>query len=241
MDLTARISTIRQNATLAKDLLLQERFVVCFGQRATLCFFLAGHLSEQQVVGACTTASEAMACLEQQQASFLLCSDQLEQGCGIELVISAKQRWPGLRTLLLIQGRPAARRLRAAVDVGCDGLVLESSMGQGAATNALRTVCGGGIVVDRHVVTLLKGQGSCLSGVDQGTPELSSRELEVLNLLARGQSNAEIAATLIISLDTVKSHVKNLLLKLNAKGRTHAAVQAIELGLVDWPHSTSAR
>lgn len=241
MDLTARIGAIRQNAASLKDLLEQERFVVCFGQRSALCFFLAGHLSEQQVVGACTTAPEALAWLETSQPTFLLCSDQLEEGCGIELVISAKQRWPNLRTLLLINGKPRASRLRVAVDVGCDGLLLDASVGQGAASNALRTVCGGGVVIDRSVVALLHSTAASSAATGLGAPELSPRELEVLSLLARGDNNAAIASALVISLDTVKSHVKHLLLKLNAKGRTHAAVQAIELGLVDWPQSTGAR
>jgi len=239
MDLTSRIGAIRQNAASVRDLLNHERFVVCFGQRSTLCFFLAGHLSEQQVVGACTTAAEALACIAAQQPSFLLCSDQLESGCGIELVISAKARWPGLRTLLLLSGTPNSNQLRSVISAGCDGLLLESSLGQGNATQALRSVSGGGIVIDRGVMDLLQTRPSGRSGPP--LPALSPREKEVLKLLARGHNNAEIAAELVISLQTVKTHLKNLLLKLEAKGRTHAAVLAIEQGLVDWPRTACTR
>ncbi|MBM5802467.1 MAG: response regulator transcription factor [Cyanobacteria bacterium K_DeepCast_35m_m2_023] len=73
------------------------------------------------------------------------------------------------------------------------------------------------------------------------TVQLSPREREVLSLLAQGQNNADIAAALVIALDTVKTHVRNLLLKLGARGRTHAAVLAIERGLVDWPQTALPR
>ena len=66
-----------------------------------------------------------------------------------------------------------------------------------------------------------------------GLPEpLSGRELEVLELLAAGQSNQAIAEELVITLDTVKRHVTHILDKLGAANRTQAAARARELGLL---------
>ncbi|MEO3875753.1 response regulator transcription factor [Nonomuraea sp. B12E4] len=62
--------------------------------------------------------------------------------------------------------------------------------------------------------------------------ELTSRELDVLRHIALGQNNAEIAATLYVSIETVKTHVRHLLDKLGARDRTQAAVLAYELGLL---------
>jgi DNA-binding CsgD family transcriptional regulator len=62
--------------------------------------------------------------------------------------------------------------------------------------------------------------------------EPSQRELEVLRLLAQGMTNREIAETLYISPHTVKEHVSNILMKLDASDRTQAAVLGIELGYV---------
>ena len=239
MDLTARIGAIRDNAAAVASLLQHDRFVVCLGQRSSVCWLVAGPLGENQIVGACTSASEALACIAAQQATFLLCNDQLEAGCGVALIVEAKQRWPELRTLLLLCDQPRAQHLRPAIDAGCDGLLLDSSLGSGQVVAALRTICGGGCVIDRQIMALLQG-----SNGPWGEPlgaGLSQRELEVLQRLARGDNNAEIASALVISLDTVKTHIRNLMLKLPARNRTHAAVLAIEHGLHDWPQAACGR
>ena len=62
--------------------------------------------------------------------------------------------------------------------------------------------------------------------------ELTRRELDVLKCIAQGMSNAEIAEALSVSMPTVRSHVHNLLGKLNLASRTQAALYAIEIGLV---------
>jgi DNA-binding NarL/FixJ family response regulator len=62
---------------------------------------------------------------------------------------------------------------------------------------------------------------------------LTEREIEVLRLLARGADNATIATEMIISLNTVKTHVAHILGKLGVPSRTAAAIKAKELGLMD--------
>lgn len=240
MEFTGRIETIRQNAALMGQLLQDQQVLVCFGQRSLLSFFLAGHLGSNQVAGAFTTADEALACLTARPVTMLICSDQLEQGCGLELVLAVKEHHPTLRTLLLLTRQHRAARLRAVIDSGCDGLLLDANIGMGAAISTVQTVAHGGTVVDREIVNLLRDASRGSHDHDH-LQALSSREQEVLTLLARGDDNSAIARQLVISVETVRSHVKHLLLKLGARGRTHAAVLALERGLVDWPAAHGCR
>lgn len=70
------------------------------------------------------------------------------------------------------------------------------------------------------------------SGDDNFVAPLTPRELQVLKLLVAGNENRQIAEQLGLATDTVKTHMKHILWKLNASGRTEAAVKALKAGLV---------
>lgn len=72
-------------------------------------------------------------------------------------------------------------------------------------------------------------------GAASPASELSPREVEVMGLMVRGRSNKQIAAELQIAEDTAKNHVKNILRKLGAQDRTHAATEAIQRGIIHLP------
>jgi len=233
VDYTELIGQVHRHVESSNRLLGDARLVACLGSRLALSLFIATTRSGPQLVGAATGQAEAMALLQREQASVLICSDRLEQGCGYALVAEIKRSAPQTRTLLIVGDPNRRARLKTAIQAGCDGLCLEAQLGMGTVLSALTAVSGGGIYIERSLGELF------LAHVPGPNPiplaPLSEREVQVLQLAAGGHNNQEIGARLFISLETVKTHMRNILQKLQARDRTHAAVQGLRLGLVDWP------
>lgn len=233
MDFTPLLPQIRRNQARAGRLLGSARVVLCLGSRALMSFALGAAREAEQVLGAATTESEGLALVGALQPDLLFTSDRLEEGCGISLVVAVKRHHPRTRTLLLVSQEHRHGRLREAIEACCEGVLLESRIGLGSELTAIRSVCSGGIYIDRQIGT------ACRRGPAGGPPllvqPLSARETEVLQGVAKGEKNSEIAERLIVSIDTVKTHVRNVLMKLQARDRTHAALIGVRLGLVDWP------
>jgi two-component system, NarL family, response regulator LiaR len=99
--------------------------------------------------------------------------------------------------------------------------------------DAIRAAYHGEARLHPDVIRKLMKQVSTQAAAPQaGAPDLTERELEVLSLVGQGMSNREIAARLVISEKTVKTHVSNLLSKLDLEDRTRLAIYAIKKGLV---------
>jgi DNA-binding NarL/FixJ family response regulator len=138
-------------------------------------------------------------------------------GDGVELARTAL-RAADSPPLVLCTGYAAPRGpLVAASRLGAPGLVLTSSP-VATLVQALRTVAGGGSFVDPEVGPLVAE-----TAVAQRVIRLSPREWEVLGLLADGYQGPEIAARLFLSLETVRTHIRNAMGKLGARTRVQAA------------------
>ncbi len=123
-----------------------------------------------------------------------------------------------------------------ALRAGASGFLLKDVPAEDLV-DAIRVVAAGEAVVAPSVTRRLLDQfASRLPAANAPTPAsltiLTERERQVLKLVARGLSNAEIAAELVVSETTVKTHVGNLLTKLGVRDRVQAAVYAYESGLV---------
>ena len=122
---------------------------------------------------------------------------------------------------------------------GASGFLLKDTR-PAELIEAIRTVASGEAVVSpritRRMLEMFAGQlpsGTATSGqVDPRIASLTPRETEILCLVARGMSNAEIAAELVVSATTVKTHVGSVLAKLGVRDRVQAVVVAYETGLV---------
>lgn len=127
----------------------------------------------------------------------------------------------------------------AGLRAGASGFLLKDTRPAELA-EAVRTVAGGEAVVSpritRRMLEMFAGQlpsdGGAQSAPDPRIASLTPREGEILVLMAQGLSNAEIAAHLVVSATTVKTHVGNVLAKLEVRDRVQAVVVAYETGLM---------
>ncbi len=233
MDFTPRLEALRETHAQLNALLAGRTVLACFGKRSTLSILLANPHRPELVWGA-TTELEGLALVERHRPTLLITSDRLEQGCGIQLAIGAKERHPDGLVLLLLANSRHRPLLRRAVEAGCDGLCLEKRMGLGTMADAIRALVGGGLYIDQELRDLLREshRGAGPELLDRPT----ARELEVLELMVKGYTNLEIAQTLVVSEQTIKTHISNLLLKLQARNRAHAVALALCRDLVNWPN-----
>ena len=122
-----------------------------------------------------------------------------------------------------------------ALRAGASGFALKSRPPE-ELLSGIRTVAAGEALlapsVTRRLIAHFTDRATATGKTPWGLDELTDREREVLALVARGLSNAELAATLHVTLPTAKTHVSRLLTKLGARDRTQLAILAYESGIV---------
>jgi DNA-binding NarL/FixJ family response regulator len=123
-----------------------------------------------------------------------------------------------------------------ALRAGASGFLLKDAQ-RGELVEAVRTVAGGDQVlspaITRSVIGHFVRHRPAVGGTPAALAELTTRELDVTRLVAQGLSNAEIAAELVVTTATAKSHVGHILGKLGLRDRIHLVVLAYECGLVE--------
>ena len=118
----------------------------------------------------------------------------------------------------------------AALAAGADAYCLKSGAPE-RLVEAIRVAAEGGAYFDPKIAHIVLRQFTTDRGERIESP-LSPRETEILRLIAEGVGNAEIAERLVVSLGTVKSHIRDTLIKLSASDRTQAAVIALRRGFI---------
>ncbi len=154
---------------------------------------------------------------------------------GLQATAMLHERAPDI-TVLVLTVSEQAEDLQSALRFGAQGYVLKGATPE-ELVNAVRQVAQGWAVVSPAMAGKLLGDfpdgpGSDSSGEGTSIADdvLSAREWDVLTLLADGHSNREIADGLVVSENTVKTHMRNILTKLHLKNRTQAAAYARRVG-----------
>ncbi len=173
------------------------------------------------VVGCATTAARAEEVISERHPDVAVVGVDLPDEPGTELIRRMHGRVNGTK-FVIYTGLTDPDLLEAAFRSGACGLVAKPA-GLSALVEALRKVWRGGRYFDPSFSP---------KEVDGGAPEktLSGRETEILALLARGLTGEEIAQRLVLSPETVRTHVRNAMGKLEARTRTEAVVKALERG-----------
>lgn len=148
---------------------------------------------------------------------------------GIEATKQIIQSWPQAKIIILTSFLDDEKVL-PAMSSGASGYLLKTSAASEIA-DAIRKIYQGNQVIEAKVTNKLLEQ-QFKESQSQLHDDLTSRELEVLLLIAQGKSNQEIAETLFITLKTVKTHVSNILSKLAVEDRTQATIYAFKHDLV---------
>jgi DNA-binding NarL/FixJ family response regulator len=181
-----------------------------------------------EVVGEAASGAEAVLLTERERPDVVLMDLQMPGVDGATATAEIAERFPGTRVLVLTTYDTDADILRA-VEAGATGYLLKDAPRE-RLFPAIRSAARGETVLAPTVATRLVNRMRV-----PAEEALTSREIEVLELVARGSSNAEVAATLFISEATVKTHLLHIFGKLGVDDRTAAVVSALERGIIALP------
>ena len=198
-------------------LLADDHLVVRMGIASILSFE-----KDMEVVGETDNGADAVRLATELKPDVVLMDLKMPQLSGSDATLQIHAAAPNVKILILTTFGTSAE-LKKAMDGGAAGALLKNSS-QAEIIEAIRKVMSGQSVMSseiRHGIEEMKSM-----------PEMSQRQLEILNLVAKGFSNKEIADVLGVSLETVKDHIKKILLKMGADSRTEAASLAVNLQLV---------
>lgn len=177
-----------------------------------------------RVVGEAADGETAVTLVERRRPDVVVMDLCMPQMDGIEATEEIVQRAPETKVLIFTAYSERAL-LQRGLESGARGYVLKEAPHE-TLLRAIEKVAGGETFVDPALIP------SLATGKD-GQDILTQREREILQLLADGMSNPEVAQRLFISQETVKSHVRHILAKLEAETRTQAVAIALREAMID--------
>jgi two-component system NarL family response regulator len=177
---------------------------------------------DMTVVAESGDGRDAVEIFRREKPDVVLMDLRLPGYSGVEAIIALRKEFPACR-VIVVTTYDADEDIYRAMQSGAQSYLLKD-MSKEEIVRTIRAVHGGEQPLSTIVASRLAKR--------LRREELNRREIEALHLLVKGRSNKEIAATLFISEDTVKTHLKNLFHKLDVQDRTEAAITAIRLGIV---------
>ena len=227
-----QVSSVQSLARKVRVLLVDDHPVVREGLRGMLASD-----PDIQVVGEASSGQEALERAVQLEPDVVLTDIRMPGMSGIEVTRRIKMAHPGIAVIVLTM-YDSRMHVVEAIGAGAAGYLVKDSSRE-LLNHAIRAVVDGGTMVRSDLLRL------AVQGLSRGarqhqderadfpmTERFTARELEVLELVARGWANREIARELSVAEVTVKKHVQSIMAKLGVSDRTNAALAAVRLGLV---------
>ncbi|MBL1069129.1 response regulator transcription factor [Streptomyces sp. 7-21] len=183
-----------------------------------------------EVVGEAADGAEGVALAGELSPDVILMDVKMPGTDGVEALRGLSERGSPAR-VLVVTSFTEQRTVIPALRAGAAGYV-HKDIDPDALAAAVRAVHAGHVLLQPEVASALLAQETP-GGPGGRAGTLTEREREVLALIARGRSNREIARALVLSEKTVKTHVSNILMKLDLADRTQAALWAVRHGLTD--------
>ncbi len=188
-----------------------------------------------EVVARATTGRQAMEMARTCEPDVVLLDIRMPDIDGLEALAAIKSSKSDVAVIILTSYRNPEYFYRAIASGAAGFLMKEGAPSQ--ITHAIRTVLAGESIIDRQI---LRDSLKALSATTKKTnnpenidiPSLTEQEIRILTMIAEGLTNSEIAEVLTVSPNTVKSHVRNIFVKLGVSDRTQAAIWSIRRGLV---------
>jgi DNA-binding NarL/FixJ family response regulator len=202
--------------------LLDDHEIVRQGLRA-----LIESEPDMEVVGEAGTAATAMARIAGVTVDVAVLDVRLPDGSGVEVCREIRSVYPDVACLMLTSFADD-EALLASIMAGAAGYVLKE-VRSSSLIDDIRVVAGGGSLVDPGLAARVIDRLQHPPEEDHRLASLTEQERRILDHLALGQTNRQIAEEMYLAEKTVKNYVSNLLLKLGMKRRTEAAVFAVRL------------
>jgi len=212
-----------------KVLLVDDHTVVLKG----LAFFLNTQ-EDFELVGEANNGKEALVKVGETSPDVVLMDLYMPEMDGIEATSCIKKEYPNVKVIVLTSFSDQAHVL-PALKAGASGYILKD-VEPDQLVEAIRSAYKGNIQLHPEIANALLSQTLPQEEKEEESfvhvDVLTARENEVLQLLAKGMSNKEIASVLVITEKTVKAHMSSILSKLHLSDRTQAALYAVKNGIV---------
>ena len=179
-----------------------------------------------ELAGVAGTVADALALVERETPHVVLMDFHLPDGDGAEATKEIIQRWPQTKVLLL-SGTGTNDLLARSIEAGCSGF-LDKTLPKGDIVAGIRAAARGESVVRAEELAGLLTQLHAVPNEDH----LTTRELEVLRLLARSHSTEVMSKELFLSIHTVRNHVANILTKTGTHSKLEAVAIAVREGIL---------